>query len=583
MHTEARLFSAPLAIGAVLIVFVLFGGSAAAADGPDPKLAEVLVSQGDPKRGIEPCANCHKADGGGSEEVGAPRLAAIGAEYLRSQIYNFRDGQRQHPIMAPWAKLLSEDEIAAVSAYFAALPPASNAVVPKHLDPKAGEWLALYGNWPGRRLPACQQCHGPLGIGVGEHFPALAGQPYNYLVSQLAAWGTGERSGDHDGMMAAIAHKLTLSEAQQVAAFYASLPAQQAIETARDLDTGAWVPSAAGLTPPLLAVPATGLERPQGRWRWPTTSAKAHTGPLPHQGAVASGRELADDARQFMPPQRNERPTDAFGEMVALGESIFTHTYSHRVSGKYVGNDQVCEGCHLDAGRLAGAAPMWAAWVAYPAYLLKNQEVNTLSERIQGCFKYSMNARASEVGHPPAAESTTIRALMSYIYWLATDAPTGDRRMPGRGFPPLAKTDQGFDPLRGELVYVEHCAVCHGDQGQGGYAGAEMVFPPLWGERSYNWGAGMHRINIAAAFIKANMPLGNYLELTDQQAWDVAAYINSWERPQDPRFTGDLAETTRLFHDDEFDYYGKREGASGELLGAMAPSPSSADTEAGAE
>ncbi|WP_462321444.1 c-type cytochrome [Halochromatium sp.] len=549
---------------------------AAAAAAPDAKLAEQLVSQGDPQRGIEPCANCHKADGGGSEEVGAPRLAAMGAAYLANQIRNFRDGHRQHPIMAPWAKLLTEDEIAAVSAYFAALPPASNAVVPKHLDPKSGEWLALYGNWPGRRLPACQQCHGPLGIGVGEHFPALAGQPYNYLVGQLAAWGTGERSGDYDGMMAAVAHKLTLTEAQQVAAFYASLPAQQAVTTARELDTGAWVPSAAGLTPPVSAVPKAAEEKPAGRWRWPLPQSKAHKGPLPHQGPVVSGRALAD-ARHFEPPQRSERPTDEFGEMVALGESIFSHTYSHEVSGKYVGNDQVCEGCHLDAGRLAGSAPMWAAWVAYPAYRAKNQQVNTLSERLQGCFKYSMNAQASEVGHPPAAESTTIRALMSYIYWLATDAPTGDRQMSGRGFPILAKTEQGFDPLRGELVYAEHCAVCHGDEGQGGYAGAEMVFPPLWGERSYNWGAGMHRIDIAAAFIKANMPLGNYLELTDQQAWDVAAFINSWERPQDPRFAGDLAETAKRFHNSEFDYYGVRKGRDGKLLGAMASSPSPAD------
>ena len=254
MQTRARVTSTPFALAVVLIGFATLWASVAEAVVPDAKLAAQLVTQGDSQRGIEPCANCHQADGGGSEEVGAPRLAAMGAGYLVNQIENFRDGHRKHPIMAPWAKLLSKEEITAVSAYFAGLPPASNAVVPKNLDPKAGEWLALYGNWPGRRLPACQQCHGPLGIGVGEHFPALAGQPYNYLVAQLAAWGTGERSGDHDGMMAAIAHKLTLSEAQQVAAFYASLPARQAVATAHELDTGAWVPSATGLTPPALAV-----------------------------------------------------------------------------------------------------------------------------------------------------------------------------------------------------------------------------------------------------------------------------------------------------------------------------------------
>ncbi|WP_338035811.1 c-type cytochrome [Halochromatium roseum] len=563
------------------------------ATSPDPNLAEALVMQGDPQRGIEPCAKCHQADGGGSEEVGAPRLAALGADYLANQIQNFRDGNRQHPIMAPWAKLLTEQEITALSAYFAALPPASNAQVPKHLNPRDGAWLALYGNWDGRRLPACQQCHGPLGIGVGEHFPALAGQPYNYLVGQLAAWGTGERRGDHDGMMAAVAHRLTLAEAQHVAAFYAALPAVQAVETARELDTGTWMPSAAGLKPPALVVaPATApqaqteseAQPPAKPHWWSSIMPKVHKEALSHQGRVAPGRMLTDE-RPFQPPSRSERPTDEFGEMVALGESIFSHTYSHQISGQYVGNDQVCEGCHLDGGRLANAAPMWAAWVAYPAYRAKNNKVNTLTERIQGCFAYSMNAQASEVGHPPAADSTTVLALTSYLYWLAQDAPTGDRQMPGRGFPALAQTEQGFDPDRGEVVYAKHCAVCHGEEGEGGYAGTEMVFPPLWGERSYNWGAGMHRIDTAAAFIKTNMPLGNYLELSDQQAWDVAAYINSQERPQDPRFNGDLAETTERFHGGEFDYYGVRKARDGRLLGsrAMSPPASAAQTEVGTD
>jgi thiosulfate dehydrogenase len=298
-----------------------------------------------------------------------------------------------------------------------------------------------------------------------------------------------------------------------------------------------------------------------------------------HQGPTPAGRNLTKGASYFQPPARTERPEDEFGEMVAMGESIFGNTYSHEVSGKYVGNTQVCEGCHLDAGRLAGASPLWAARIYYPAYRKKNDQVNTLIERVQGCFKYSMNAQASEVGTVPSAESRTIRALLSYMHWLATGAPVGDTDIPGRGYPKLEKTADSFDPERGAVVYAEHCAICHGEKGEGGYAGAEMVFPPLWGEHSYNWGAGMHRINTAAAYIKANMPLGNYIALTDQQAWDVAAFMNSHERPQDPRFTGDLAETTGQFHGSEYDYYGKRPGPDGTLLGegAMMPAPRPAE------
>ncbi|MGB5736730.1 MAG: c-type cytochrome, partial [Thiohalocapsa sp.] len=227
---------------AILILISCFG---ATASGFAAGLAERLVTEGDAMRGIDPCANCHHANGGGSEEVGAPRLAAMGATYLTEQIYNFKNGNRRHPIMAPWAELLTDEEITALSAYFAGMPAASNAQVPAHIDPAGGEWLALYGDWSGRRLPACGQCHGPLGIGVGEQFPALAGQPYNYLVGQLAAWTTGERKGDPLGMMGAINTKLSVAESRAVAAFYASLPAVRATAAAAKIDRGALVPDAA--------------------------------------------------------------------------------------------------------------------------------------------------------------------------------------------------------------------------------------------------------------------------------------------------------------------------------------------------
>src|SRR5699024_6514152 len=96
---------------------------------------------------------------------------------------------------------------------------------------------------------------------------------------------------------------------------------------------------------------------------------------------------------------------------------------------------------------------------------------------------------------------------------------------------------------RGEEVYEASCAVCHSSDGEGMTAGGETVFPPVWGDGSYNWGAGMSRIPMLAAFVKRNMPLGQPGTLSDQEAWDVAQYINSHERPQDPRYTGDVQET----------------------------------------
>lgn len=57
------------------------------------------------------------------------------------------------------------------------------------------------------------------------------------------------------------------------------------------------------------------------------------------------------------------------------------------------------------------------------------------------------------------------------------------------------------------------------------------MFPPLWGPDSFNDGAGMGRVLTAARFIKARMPLGKP-DLTDDDAFDVAAFINSKPRPQ---------------------------------------------------
>ena len=92
------------------------------------------------------------------------------------------------------------------------------------------------------------------------------------------------------------------------------------------------------------------------------------------------------------------------------------------------------------------------------------------------------------------------------------------------------------------------------------------MFPPLWGPQSYNWGAGMHQLDNAAGFIKANMPLGRGGSLTDQQAWDVAMFMNAHERPQDPRFTGNLDDTREKFHNDPNSLYGLE--VDGRLLGS---------------
>lgn len=241
----------------------------------------------------------------------------------------------------------------------------------------------------------------------------------------------------------------------------------------------------------------------------------------------------------FQPPAETSIPDNEFGKMVRLGKRIFIHTGEN--ARNYVGNGMNCVNCHLDAGRLANSAPMWAAWVSYPAYRNKNKMVNTMEERIQGCFRYSMN------GKPPPSDSKELKALMSYFYWLSTGAPT-NTKLPGRGYPKLDKPAKAPDFQRGKIIFNNNCALCHGSNGEGTKVNDHYAFPPLWGKDAYNWGAGMHRINTAASFIRANMPLGKAGTLSVQDAWDVAYFLNSHERPQDPRFKGRLQQTDKQFH-----------------------------------
>ncbi|MBH3426708.1 c-type cytochrome [Pseudomonas alkylphenolica] len=317
------------------------------------------------------------------------------------------------------------------------------------------------------------------------------------------------------------------------------------------------------------------------------------------QEEIATQPKAADE-HYFTPRDLSRIPSGAFGDKVRKGYELFVNT--QQLKGRYVGNTLNCTNCHLDAGTKAYAAPMWAAYLAYPAFRKKDNRVNNFAERIQGCFNYSMNGKA------PALDSPELVAMSAYSYWLLMgglldmfgmqDKPvpelddkqlqlggndeafvlpgplagrvkmTGREHMPGRAFATLAQPPEDASPSRGQQVYSQYCAVCHGDQGQGREMADVPVLPALWGAQSYNWGAGMHRVNTAATFIFENMPLGKGVQLSVQEAWDVAAFINSRERPQDPRFNGDLNSTAKAFHGADQGYYGKT--VDGKALGSQA-------------
>ena len=269
----------------------------------------------------------------------------------------------------------------------------------------------------------------------------------------------------------------------------------------------------------------------------------------------------------FTPPPLSDIPAGPEGDAIKRGMAIFADARTH--AGQYVGNSMACKNCHMDNGRRANSSPMWAAWVAYPQFRKKTGTINTMEDRIRGCFLYSMNAPKSASGGPPPEGSDIYRDLEDYFHWLAKDAPTGTK-MKGAGYPTPPLPDGGYDPARGAQVFAAKCTACHGTDGQGAkQPDGKIVYPPLWGPRSYNWGAGMARVDLAAGFIRANMPFDQPGTLSDAQAWDVAAFIDSHERPKDPRQTGTVAENAKANFSGQKSYYGAR--VDGKVLGAGSP------------
>ncbi|MNX32313.1 Cytochrome c4 precursor [compost metagenome] len=215
----------PRSLRATLLAGLLCATAAHAQGAPDGKQISMQGANGAPA-----CITCHGAQGEGNPAAGFPQLAGIGAKYLAEQLEAMANGSRVSPIMAATAKALSPAQQEAVARYYAGLPSPLNtdrlAATAMHPVKPAdtGAWLATRGAWD-KNVPACNQCHGPGGIGVGENFPSLAGQPAAYIAGQLRAWQQGQRPPGPLALMPAVATRLSDAEIDAVSAYYAGLPA----------------------------------------------------------------------------------------------------------------------------------------------------------------------------------------------------------------------------------------------------------------------------------------------------------------------------------------------------------------------
>jgi len=193
----------------------------------DTARGENIATQGN-GAGALACTTCHGPDGKGNAAAGFPDIAGLNADYLSKQLHDYAEGTRKNPIMQPFATALTEDDIQSVSAYYQSLQSPVSAVAYQAPDPaNQGEWLALRGDWD-NLIPACNQCHGPNGMGVGNSFPALAGQHASYLKGQILAWRNGTRNNDPNHLMKGIADRLSEQQISAITEYYAALPEQLA-------------------------------------------------------------------------------------------------------------------------------------------------------------------------------------------------------------------------------------------------------------------------------------------------------------------------------------------------------------------
>ena len=219
--------------------------------------------------------------------------------------------------------------------------------------------------------------------------------------------------------------------------------------------------------------------------------------------------------------------------LVRLGHDLIENTsYYFGPKGKIaaITNGMNCQNCHMQGGIIPWGNNFSAVIATYPRFNSRDNNMQSISKRVNDCFERSLNGKAIDT------TSHEMQAIIAYMHWIGDEIPHGKKPL-GSGLMKLPYLDRAADPAKGIIVYVNICQRCHGKNGEGlpNADASGYKYPPLWSPNSFNTGAGFYRISTIAGFVKNNMPFleANYEhpKLTNEEAWDVAAYINSQPRP----------------------------------------------------
>lgn len=234
----------------------------------------------------------------------------------------------------------------------------------------------------------------------------------------------------------------------------------------------------------------------------------------------------------WIAPETSTIADAAEKENVEYGKDLIAHTAKYlgpNGSVRQISNGMNCQNCHLQAGTAIFANNYGSVTSLYPKFRARSGGVEDIPKRVNDCFERSLNGSALDTN------SREMKAIVAYINFLGSNVPKGEKAA-GSGFKDLAFLDRAADPAKGKEVYTLKCVSCHQTDGSGvlNPDKSEYAFPPLWGKNSYNDGAGLYRISNFAKYVKYNMPIGathDNPQLTDEEAWDIAAYVNSQARP----------------------------------------------------
>lgn len=219
-------------------------------------------------------------------------------------------------------------------------------------------------------------------------------------------------------------------------------------------------------------------------------------------------------------------------ELVLYGKELIKNTALYlgpKGTVAHISNGMNCQNCHLDQGTKTFGNNYFAVASTYPKFRERSGSMEDIPKRVNDCFERSLNGKALDTS------SREMQAIVQYIKFLGKEVPKGSKPE-GAGITELTFLERAADPGNGKIVYDNKCQSCHGVNGKGlmNADGTGYTYPPLWGEHSYNDAAGLYRISRFAGFVKSNMPLGANHDatlLSDEEAWDVAAFVNSQKRP----------------------------------------------------